>query len=97
MCVVHLVDIKHTTLVVEARVQLVQHADDLHWGAVFAHGRKSYNVREQHGDIIKLFGLDRKSLPESLCHMAWEDGVEKLDGASLLLLQCAMRSLQCGL
>lgn len=97
VCVVHLVDIKHTALVVEARVQLVKHADDLHGRAVLAHGRESHDVREQHGDIIKLFGLDRKALPESLCHVARENGVEQLDSAPLLLLQCTVRTLQCGL
>lgn len=81
----YLIHIQYSTLVVEACVELVEHADDLHGGTLGTHCREAHDVREQHGDIIKLPGGDRLPLPQLLGHVTRKNGVEKVYCPPLLL------------
>lgn len=82
-----LVDVQDATLVVEARVQLVQHGDDLHGRALGAHGREAHDVGEQHGHVVELASGHRLPLPQLLRHVAREYGVKEVHRPPLLLLQ----------
>lgn len=88
-----LINVQDAALVVEARVQLVQHGDDLHGRALRAHGREAHDVREEHGDVVELARRHVLTLPQLLRHVAGEYGVEEVHGSPLLLLQRLMSSL----
>lgn len=83
----YLVDVKESTLVVEARVELVEHADDLHGRALSTDGSEANNVREEHGDIIKLPGLNLLPLPQLLSHLFGENRNKEIYRLLFLLFQ----------
>lgn len=82
-----LINVQDAALVVEARVKLVQHGDDLHGRALGAHGSKAHDVREQHGDVVELASGHRLTLPQLLRHVAGKYGIEEVHGSPLFLLQ----------
>lgn len=65
----NLINIQNATLVVKARVEFIQHGDNLHGRALGTHGGKAHDVREQHSDIIKFTSGHRLTLPQFLCHI----------------------------
>ena len=89
-----LVHVQDAALVVEARVQLVEHGDDLHGRALRTHGREAHDVREQHGYVLKLARRHGLALPQPLGHVAREDGVQEVHRSPLLLLQGLVGILQ---
>ncbi len=89
----NLINIQNSTLVVEPCVKLIQHGDDLHRCALGTHSSKTHNVREQHGDIIKLPSGHRLTLPQFLCHITWKYGIKKIHGSPLFLFQCLVSPL----
>ena len=92
-CPTDLVHVQYAALVVEACVELVEHGDDLHGRALRAHGREAHDVREEHGDVVKLARRHGLALPQPLGHVAREDGVQEVHRPPLLLLQRLVRLL----
>lgn len=88
-----LINIQNATLVVKARVKLIQHGDDLHRSALGTHSSKTHNIREQHCDIIKFASGHWLTLPQFLCHISWKYGVKEIHSSPLFFLQRLMSPL----
>lgn len=72
MCRMYLIDIMMVEDAVKVLVDLVEHVDHLHGGAVVAEGGESHNVTEIDGHLLKQLWLHFARLLQRTHHWAEE-------------------------